>query len=157
MADPVEWSIVQRIAADLATVTPGNGYNLDLSASGAVTTGGLALDGPWPRAVVDVIGGTSAREGQSLALSKYDTTLRLEVVILGATTDDTPSKRLQLILQAMYDVRKVLETDRTLNGNVYDTMVESFEVFGQEDLALGAGWAVSCVVWTHRHRTSAGA
>lgn len=157
VADPLEWTILERVVAVLAAITTGGGYNFDLSGSGQAYIGDPEVP-PMvlPCAAVSWVSDEAA-DGQPLG--KYRITSRMEVFVMTTWTDETSSGHTRALLQLVYDVRKALEADRTLNANVYDLIVERVDdASGVTRGAVGptvVGAVLTVRVWRERNAAAA--
>jgi hypothetical protein len=119
VADCFEVRILDRLKTVLAGINgAGGGYNYDFSAQDAVKVGALALpDLPLP-CVTFVPVPMSMEHG--IALGRYKPTWRFAFAVVVATTDDTAEGRIRAAYNALADITKAVEADRTLGGLVYD-------------------------------------
>lgn len=164
MADPIEWTILSRVAATVAGITPGGGYNYDFSATDAVIVGeAVLLPDVLPFACVAWAGNQTTHQER---LGKYKPSTRIVVGLMVPYTSDTPGGRTRAALQAAYDVRKALESNRSLmssppssaDGIVYDLLVSSeSEITGDEPDVPAEYAQILLTVEVWRERTAGAA
>lgn len=131
MADPIEWTILDRIKSTIQGITPGGGYNFDFSATDAVIVGqGPSIPDVLPFACIAWAGNRTVHGAR---LGKYTPTTTLVIGAMVPSSADGSGSRTRAALQAAYDIRKALETNRMLmssppssaDGVVYDLIVSS--------------------------------
>jgi hypothetical protein len=125
-ADCWEVRLLDRIVADLQAIDATGSYHYDFRTTNGtprVKIGQLPLvPDTLPMAAV-AWAGESNEHGEPLG--RYKRTPRFEIAVAVPWTDDDTGTRTKAVLNALFDVTSVLETDRTLNSNCSDLIIRN--------------------------------
>ena len=154
MADSTAKTCLSRIKTDLAGINgSGGGYNYDFSGTGSAVIAKMPIIyDRVPMAFCWWVGESNEHAPQ---LGRYKTMIRFGVGAAVAYAADTPESHTLAALNASSDLRKALEADRTLNGNVLDLIVLSMEDLVGDVIEADPGLAiVGGIVEVYHHRTA---
>ena len=144
-----ERTIMNQIKTTLATITTGGGYNYELSGDDQVQIGGKFLPDRIPAAYIFAGETSSALNAGRTALNSYSRTQPVTIEMWIGSNSTDPAEQHLAPLDAQNDVMKILESDRTLNGNVDDLIINANRADEVPELP-GVALVVFTVTLTYR-------
>ena len=142
-----------QLQTTIATITTGGGYNYDLSGDDQVHIGGTFLPDRIPSCYIFAGKTGSAMIGGRTALNSYARTQLVTIEMWIGTNSTDPAEIHLSPLDAQHDIMKVLEGDRTINGNVDDIIMDADRIYSVPEIP---GVTVAVVELTLTYREVAG-
>ena len=149
-----ERTILTQLKSTLATVTTSGGYNYDLSGADQVHIGGTFLPDRVPSAYIFAGTTTSALIPGRTALNSYGRTQLVTVEMWIGNNSTDPAESHLSALDAQHDLMMVIESDRTIGGNVDDVIINAERSYSVAEMP---GVTVAILELTLRYREVGGA
>ena len=151
----LERLILERVQNRIQTVNGAGSYTYDLSAVDQVVFGDRFSPDRLPGVYINMIDTTTKQEPGRTVLSRYDRVMKIQVEMWSGVTDSTPGLAMLEGADLFADVRRAIESDRSLNNLVRD--VESIAASMDGSAAERPGLAFAVMMLTINYTETAGA
>jgi len=151
----LERQILERVQNRIQTVNGAGSYTYDLSTADQVVFGDRFSPDRLPGVYINMIDTTTKQEAGRTVLSRYDREMKVQIEMWAGVTSSTPGLAMLEGADLFADVRRSIESDRSLNNLVRD--VESVAASMDGSAAERPGLAFAVMMLTIKYTETAGA